>query len=60
MPAFTTRFQTIAASDINTGRPAATQAELLTSLCGAFTVSLDTLRIIAKLQPEVEAIRLAA
>ncbi len=60
MTAFTTDFQTIAAGDINTGRAAAVQPHVLTSLVGVFTVSLDTFRIIADLLPTANPIRLAA
>jgi hypothetical protein len=60
MTAFTTLFQTVAAGDINTGRPAAAQPGVLTSLAGGFAVSFDTLGIIANLLPQAAAIRLAA
>jgi hypothetical protein len=60
MTAATTNFQTIAARDINTGRPAAMQPHVLTSLAGVFAISFDTLRIIADLLPQANPIRLAA
>jgi hypothetical protein len=60
MTRFTTDFQAIAAGAINTGRPAAAQPHVLTSLAGAFAISADTLRIIADLLPQANLIRLAA
>jgi hypothetical protein len=60
MTRFTTDFQSIAASDVNTGKPAAAASDVLSSLAGAFAISLDTMRIIADLLPAAEPIRLAA